>query len=49
MMCSPFERGTARMSGLLPMWLSFAPHAGMLGQVLDQQMPMQPASAACQP
>ena len=45
----PSLRGNANTSGLLPMRESTAPQVGMLGMVLDQQMPTQPASAACQP
>jgi hypothetical protein len=37
------------ISGLLPMSGTLVPHAGTLGSVFDQQMPMTPASAACQP
>ena len=45
----PLARGTAMTSGLLPMHASAPPHAGILGMVLVQQMPMKPASAACHP
>ena len=47
--CLPLLLGMDMMSGLLPIFRSLPPQAGMLGIVLDQQMPMQPASAACQP
>ena len=47
--CSPLLLGTAKISGLLPILRSIPPHAGMFGQVLDQQIPIQPWSAACQP
>ena len=42
-------RGTAITSGLLPMQASTAPHGGRFGMVLVQQIPISPASAACQP
>ena len=42
-------RGTAKTIGLLPSRASTDPQAGRFGMVLVQQMPMQPASADCQP
>ena len=45
----PLERGTAITRGLLPMTGSTPPQGGWLGMVLVQQMPIMPASAACQP
>jgi hypothetical protein len=45
----PVARGIAMTSGLLPSAGVEAPQGGRLGMVLVQQMPANPASAACQP
>jgi len=44
-----FARGTAMIKGLLPTRGSLAPHGGRFAIVLVQQIPMTPASPACQP